>query len=93
MYRQQLCYRNKTVMVKKKNITINYLVTMVTFIRDSSVIFQFCVSPLTKPEIMTNRSTSTLTEVKILLTEADSFTPKDRSPEINKVATDIRLVL
>lgn len=53
---------------------------MVTFTRDSSVIFQLYVSPLTKPEMMTNRRTSTLTEVKTLLTQADSFTPNDRSP-------------
>lgn len=38
------------------------------------------MSPLTKPEMMTNRRTSTLTEVKTLLTDADSFTPKDKSP-------------
>lgn len=41
---------------------------------------QLCVSPLTKPEMMTNKSTSTLTEVKTLLTQADSFTPNDKSP-------------
>lgn len=61
---------------------------MVAFIRDSSVIFQLFVSPLTKPEMMTNKSTSTLIEVKILLTEADSFTPNDSSPGVNKLATD-----
>lgn len=60
---------------------------MVTFIRDSSVMFQLCVSPLTKPEMMTNKSTSTLIEVKTLLTQADSFTPNDRSPGMrNKAA-------
>lgn len=53
---------------------------MVTFIRDSSVIFQLSVSPLTKPEMMTNNRTSTLIEVKTLFTQADSFTPKERSP-------------
>lgn len=59
---------------------------MVTFMRDSSDIFQFAESPLTKPEMMTNNSTSTLTEVKTLLTQADSFTPNDRSPGTNKKA-------
>lgn len=54
---------------------------MVTFIRESSVIFQLYASPLTKPEMITNKSTSTLIDVKTLLTQADSFTPKDRSPE------------
>ena len=53
---------------------------MVTFISESSVIFQLCMSPLTKPAMTTNKSTSTLTEVKTLLTDADSFTPNDRSP-------------
>lgn len=48
--------------------------------RDSSVIVQFPMSPLTKPAMMTKRRTSTLTEVKTLLTDADSFTPKDKSP-------------
>lgn len=53
---------------------------MVTFTSDSSDIFQFSPSPFTKPEMMTNKSTSTLMEVKTLLTQADSFTPNDRSP-------------
>lgn len=54
---------------------------MVTLMSDSSVMAQLSVSPLTKPEMMTNRSTNTLMEVKTLLTQADSFTPNDRSPE------------
>lgn len=41
---------------------------------------QFSTSPLTKPATMTNSRTSTLTAVKTLLTDADSFTPKDKSP-------------
>lgn len=59
---------------------LDYLVTMVTLIRDSSLIFQLCVSPLTNPEIITNKRTSTLMAVKTLLTQADSFTPNDKSP-------------
>lgn len=62
----------------------NHLVSLVTFIRDSSVMVQFSLSPLTKPETMTKRRTSTLTEVKTLLTEADSFTPNDKSPARGK---------
>lgn len=58
----------------------NHLVSLVTFISDSSAIVQFSMSPLTNPEMMTNRRTSTLTEVKTLLTDADSFTPNDKSP-------------
>lgn len=57
---------------------------MVAFISDSSLIFQLLVSPLTNPAMMTNKSTSTLIEVKILLTEADSFTPNDSSPAAKK---------
>lgn len=59
---------------------MSHLVTIVTFIRDSSDIFQLKESPLTKPETMTNKSTSTLMAVKILLTHADSLTPKERRP-------------
>ncbi|TNN51868.1 hypothetical protein EYF80_037964 [Liparis tanakae] len=66
---------------------------MVTLIRDSSDIFQLCASPLTKPEMMTNRSTSTLMEVKTLLTQADSFTPNDRSPKMRRRATELRAAL
>lgn len=66
---------------------------MVTFMRDSSDIFQLCVSPLTKPETMTNKSTSTLTDVKTLLTQADSFTPNDRSPGMSKKATQLSSIL
>lgn len=66
---------------------------MVTFMRDSSDIFQLCVSPLTKPEMMTNKSTSTLMEVKTLLTQADSFTPKDRSPGMSKKVAELSIVL
>lgn len=62
-------------------IHISYLVTMVTFIRDSSDIVQLKESPFTKPETITNISTSTLMAVKILLTHADSLTPKERRPE------------
>lgn len=69
----------------RHNNWINHLLTMVAFIRDSSVKFQLLVSPLTKPAIMTNRSTSTLIDVKILFTDADSLTPKDRSPGYSKV--------
>lgn len=64
-------------------IHISYLVTIVTFIRDSSDIFQLKESPFTKPETITNISTSTLMAVKILLTHADSLTPKERRPEKN----------
>ncbi len=53
---------------------------MVAFMRDSSDIFQLSESPLTNPEMITNNSTSTFTAVKILLTQADSFTPKERRP-------------
>lgn len=53
---------------------------MVTFMRDSSDKFQLSESPLTNPETITNISTSTFTAVKILLTQADSFTPKERRP-------------
>lgn len=66
---------------------------MVVLIRDSSVKFQLFVSPLTKPAMMTNKSTSTLIEVKILFTEADSFTPNDRSPGANEIHTGISLKL
>lgn len=61
--------------------------------RDSSVIFQFCVSPLTKPEMMTNKRTSTLIEVKTLLTQADSFTPNDRSPGLRKKAKEVSTMM
>lgn len=66
---------------------------MVTFTRDSSEICQFCVSPLTKPEMMTNRSTSTLIEVKNLLTQADSFTPNDSSPGRSEEETELSSLL
>lgn len=65
---------------------------MVTFIRDSSDISQLYASPLTKPEMMTNKSTSTLIEVKTLLTQADSFTPNDRSPGMSEKATGLSTV-
>lgn len=42
---------------------------------------QFFRFPLTKPEMMTNRSTTTLMLVKTLLTQADSFTPNASRPE------------
>lgn len=42
--------------------------------------FQFFEFPLTKPEMTTNSSTSTLMQVNILFTKADSFTPNARSP-------------
>lgn len=57
-----------------------HLVTVVKLMRVSSDILQLFVSPFTNPEMMTNIRTSTLTAVKILFTQADSFTPKDRSP-------------
>lgn len=78
LLKQQLCHN-----LISKNV-VNHLATMVAFISDSSLIFQLFVSPLTKPAMMTNTSTSTLIEVKILLTEADSFTPNDSSPAVNK---------
>lgn len=42
---------------------------------------QFFRFPLTKPEMMTNTSTTTLMLVKTLLTQADSFTPNASRPE------------
>lgn len=48
------------------------------------------MSPLTKPEMMTKRRTSTLTEVKTLLTDADSFTPKDKSPVRGKKQKSVK---
>lgn len=44
---------------------------------------QFFRFPLTKPEPMTNTSTTTLMLVKTLLTQADSFAPNASRPESN----------
>lgn len=41
---------------------------------------QFLRFPFTKPEMMTNTSTTTLMLVKTLFTQADSFTPKASRP-------------
>lgn len=46
---------------------------------------QFFRFPLTKPEMMTNTSTTTLMLVKTLLTQADSFTPNASRPEGNRL--------
>ncbi len=49
--------------------------------------FQLAVSPFTKPDIMTNVSTTRLIPVKILLTSADSLTPNANNP----VAWEVRV--
>lgn len=61
-------------------LQFSYLDVVVLMI-SSTVRFQFFRFPLIKPAMMTNSSTSTFTAVKILLTIADSFTPKARTPE------------
>lgn len=53
--------------------------------------FQFCRFPLTKPEMTTKSSTSTLMQVNILFTKADSFTPNARSPTGREKNRDIFL--
>lgn len=46
-----------------------------------SVSCQFLAEPFTNPDTTTKPRTKTLTQVNILLTMADSFTPRVRSPE------------
>lgn len=41
---------------------------------------QFLIDPFTNPDTMMKPSTRTLTHVNILLTMADSFTPRVKSP-------------
>lgn len=50
------------------------------FWKSSSVSCQFLMDPFTNPDTMMKPSTRTLTHVKTLLTMADSFTPRVRSP-------------
>lgn len=47
----------------------------------SSVSCQFLMDPFTNPDTMMKPRTRTLTQVNILLTMADSFTPRVKSPE------------
>lgn len=58
------------------------LLLLLTYvIKSFSVKLQFAGSPFTKPDIITKPRTTRLMPVKILFTNADSFTPKARSPE------------
>lgn len=53
---------------------------LVIFKISSGFKLQFFRFPLTKPEMMTNMSTTTLMLVKTLFTQADSFTPNASRP-------------
>lgn len=46
-----------------------------------SVSCQFSMEPFTNPDTMMKHKTRTLIQVKILLTMADSFTPRVNSPK------------
>lgn len=59
------------------HFTVEFLVE---FRMSSGFKLQFFLSPLTNPEMMTNSSTSTLMQVKTLLTRADSLTPNTSRP-------------
>lgn len=51
------------------------------FWKSSSVSCQFLIDPFTNPDTIMKPKTRTLTQVNILLTMADSFTPRVKSPE------------
>ena len=50
------------------------------FWKSSSVSCQFLIDPFTNPDTMMKPRTRTLIHVNILLTMADSFTPRVKSP-------------
>lgn len=64
----------------KGKTQILYLALADIFLRNSSLIFQFATLPFTNPATITKRRTRMLIAVKILFTQADSFTPKDKRP-------------
>lgn len=72
--------KEKYIQNKKGKTQILYLALLDIFLRNSSLIFQFATFPFTKPATITKRRTRTLIAVKILFTQADSFTPKDKRP-------------
>lgn len=67
------------------HLKLEFLVALMT---SSGFRFQFFKFPFTKPEMITNTSTTTLIQVNTLFTMADSFTPNASSPACREKYTN-----